>query len=151
MGVIDKVISDIATGAVPLRRSEVTAEAERLLSVASPHHATRLAGSIADRVLGLGPLEPLLADPKVTDILVNGPDDIWVDRGGVLARVDGRFAGEADLYAAVERVIAPLGLRVDRSSPMVDGRLVEGAGSTSWCRRPPSTAPSSPSGALPRR
>ena len=127
MGVIDKVISDIATGAVPLRRSEVTAEAERLLSVASPHHATRLAGRIADRILGLGPLEPLLADPKVTDILVNGPDDIWVDRGGVLARVDGRFAGEADLYAAVERVIAPLGLRVDRSSPMVDGRLVDGS------------------------
>ena len=127
MGVMDKVIGDIAIGAVPLRRSEVTAEAQRLLSVASPHHAARLAGSIADRVLGLGPLEPLLADPKVTDILVNGPDDIWVDRGGVLARVDGRFAGEADLYAAVERVIAPLGLRVDRSSPMVDGRLVDGS------------------------
>ncbi len=127
MGVIDKVISDIATGTVPLRRSEVTAEAERLLSVASPHLANRLAGSIADRVLGLGPLEPLLADPNVTDILVNGPDDIWVDRGGLLTRVDGRFAGEADLYAAVERVIAPLGLRVDRSSPMVDGRLSDGS------------------------
>ncbi|MGH8948070.1 MAG: CpaF family protein, partial [Acidimicrobiia bacterium] len=117
MGVIDRVISDIAVGPVPLRRSEVTAEAERLLSIASPHRTSRWAENIADRVLGLGPLEPLLADPDVTDILVNGPDEIWVDRGGVLTRVDARFAGEADLQAAIERVLAPLGLRVDRSSP----------------------------------
>jgi pilus assembly protein CpaF len=127
VGVIERVIGDIAAGPVPLRRSEVTAEAERLLSIASPHRASRWVGSIADRVLGLGPLEPLLADPRVTDILVNGPDDIWVDRGGALTRVDARFAGEADLYAAVERVIAPLGLRVDRSSPTVDGRLSDGS------------------------
>lgn len=127
VGVIERVIGDIAAGPVPLRRSEVTAEAERLLSIASPHRAGKWAGSIADRVLGLGPLEPLLADPTVTDILVNGPDDIWVDRGGALTRVEGRFAGESDLYAAVERVIAPLGLRVDRSSPMVDGRLSDGS------------------------
>lgn len=128
MGVIDRVIGDIAMGPVPLRRSEVSAEAERLLSIASPRRAAEWARIIADRVLGLGPLEPLLADPTVTDILVNGPDDIWVDRGGALTRVDARFAGgEADLYAAVERVIAPLGLRVDRSSPMVDGRLIDGS------------------------
>ena len=127
MGVIDRVVGDIAFGPVPLRRSEVTAEAERLLSIASPHRGARWAANVADRVLGLGPLEPLLADPEVTDILVNGPDDIWVDRGGVLTRVEARFAGEADLHAAIERVIAPLGLRVDRSSPMVEGRLSDGS------------------------
>ena len=127
MGVIDRVVGDIAFGPVPLRRSEVTAEAERLLSVASPQRGARWAANVADRVLGLGPLEPLLADPEVTDILVNGPDDIWVDRGGVLTRVEARFAGEADLHAAIERVIAPLGLRVDRSSPMVEGRLSDGS------------------------
>ena len=127
VGVIDRVIEDIASGGVPLRRSEVTAEARRLLGLASPHHAGDWAAMIADRVLGLGPLEPLLADPAVTDILVNGPDDIWVDRGGALTRVEGEFASEADIYAAVERVIAPLGLRVDRSSPMVDGRLGDGS------------------------
>jgi pilus assembly protein CpaF len=127
VGVIERVIGDIAIGPVPLRRSEVTAEAERLLSIVSPQRAGAWADAIADRVLGLGPLEPLLADPTVTDILVNGPDDIWVDRGGALARVETRFAGEADLYAAVERVIAPLGLRVDRASPMVDGRLSDGS------------------------
>ncbi|MGH8949922.1 MAG: CpaF family protein [Acidimicrobiia bacterium] len=124
---IDRVVDDIATGGVPLRRSEVTAEARRLLGLASPNHAGDWAATIADRVLGLGPLEPLLADPAVTDILVNGPGDIWVDRGGALTRVEGQFASEADLYAAVERVIAPLGLRVDRSSPMVDGRLGDGS------------------------
>ncbi len=127
MGVIERVVGDIAAGQVPLRRSEVTEEAERLLSLSSPGRARQWAGKIADRVLGLGPLEPLLADPMVTDILVNGPDDIWVDRGGVQTRVDARFAGEADMLAAVERVIAPLGLRVDRSSPMVDARLSDGS------------------------
>jgi pilus assembly protein CpaF len=127
VGVIDRVIGDIAAGTVPLRRSEITAEAERLLTIASPRSVGALAGDIADRVLGMGPLEPLLADPLVTDILVNGPDEIWVDRGGVLARADGRFVGDADLQATVERVIAPLGLRVDRSSPTVDGRLADGS------------------------
>jgi pilus assembly protein CpaF len=127
VGVIDRVIGEIAAGQIPLRRSEVTSEAERLLSQASPRHAESWAGRIADRVLGLGPLEPLLADPLVTDILVNGPDEIWVDRGGALARVDARFSGETDMYATVERVIAPLGLRIDRSSPMVDGRLTDGS------------------------
>jgi pilus assembly protein CpaF len=127
MGMIDRVIGDIALGTVPLRRSEVTAEAERLLGIASPRNAAALAGDIADRVLGMGPLEPLLADPLVTDILVNGPEEIWVDRAGALARVDARFAGDADLQATIERVIAPLGLRVDRSSPTVDGRLRDGS------------------------
>jgi pilus assembly protein CpaF len=127
VGVIDRVVGEIAAGQVPLRRSEVTFEAERLLSFASPRRAAEWAGSVADRVLGLGPLEPLLADPSVTDILVNGPGEIWVDRGGALEKVDARFRDEADIYATVERVIAPLGLRVDRSSPMVDGRLGDGS------------------------
>jgi pilus assembly protein CpaF len=121
------VIGDIVAGTVPLRRSEVTAEAERLLTIASPRRARALAHDIADRVLGMGPLEPLLADPLVSDILVNGPDEIWVDRGGQLSRVEARFASDADLQATVERVIAPLGLRVDRSSPTVDGRMDDGS------------------------
>jgi pilus assembly protein CpaF len=127
VGVIDRVIGDIASGQVPLRRSDVTAEAERLLSIASPRRVTQWAGVVADRVLGLGPLQPLLDDPGVTDILVNGPGEIWVDRGGELTRADSGFAGEAEMYAAVERVIAPLGLRVDRSAPMVDARLSDGS------------------------
>jgi pilus assembly protein CpaF len=127
MGVIDRVIGDIAAGQVPLRRTDVTAEAERLLSIASPRRASQWAGSVADRVLGLGPLQPLLEDPAVTDIMVNGPGEIWVDRGGELTRVEGGFSGDVEMYAAVERVIAPLGLRIDRSSPMVDARLADGS------------------------
>lgn len=127
MGVIDRVIEDIAAGSVPLRRSEVRAEAERLLGIASPRRAASLAMSITDRVVGLGPLEPLITDPLVTDILVNGPNEIWIERGGIMTRVEAGFVDEADLRATVERVIAPLGLRVDRSSPTVDGRLEDGS------------------------
>jgi len=127
VGVIERVIGDIANGRVPLRRSDIAAEAERLLSIASPLRASQWAGSVADRVLGLGPLQPLLDDSEITDILVNGPSEIWIDRSGELIRVDAGFADEDDMYAAVERVIAPLGLRVDRSSPMIDARLADGS------------------------
>ncbi len=77
--------------------------------------------------MGLGPLEELLRDSEITDVLVNGPEEIWVDRGGELTRVDSRFESDESLLAAVERVIAPLGLRIDRSSPMVDARLSDGS------------------------
>jgi pilus assembly protein CpaF len=127
MGVIDRVVGEIARGQAPLRRAEVTAEAERLLSIASPRRAVQWAGSVADRVVGLGPLQPFLADPMVTDVLVNGPDEIWVERGGDLTRVEAAFRSEGEMFATVERVIAPLGLRVDRSSPMVDARLEDGS------------------------
>jgi pilus assembly protein CpaF len=127
MGVIDRVIGEIAEGQVPFRRAEVTAEARRLLSTASPTHAADWATSVTDRILGLGPLQGLLADPAITDILVNGPDEVWVDRGGELSRVDCAFGGEGDMYALIERLIAPLGLRIDRSLPMVDARLADGS------------------------
>jgi pilus assembly protein CpaF len=127
MGVIERVIGEIATGQIPLRRSDVTAQAERLLAVASPRHASQWAEVVADRVLGLGPLQPHFLDPSVTDILVNGPDEIWVDRGGELERVEDGFADPGEIYAMVERVIAPLGLRIDRSAPMVDARLADGS------------------------
>lgn len=127
MGVIDRVIGEIAEGQVPFRREDVTAEARRLLSTASPRHASEWATSVTDRILGLGPLQDLLADTAITDILVNGPDEVWVDRGGELSLVDCVFGGESDMYALIERLIAPLGLRIDRSSPMVDARLVDGS------------------------
>ncbi len=127
MGVIDRVIGEIAQGQVPFRHEDVTAEARRLLSTASPRHAQEWAASVTDRILGLGPLQDLLADPAITDILVNGPDEVWVDRGGELSQVDCAFGGEGDMYALIERLIAPLGLRIDRSSPMVDARLADGS------------------------
>ena len=127
MGVIERVAGQIASGSVPMRRGDVVAEAERRLRLAAPDRVDQLAGAVGDRVLGLGPLEALLRDPEITDVLVNGPQEVWIDRNGELSRVDVRFESSQSLLAAVERVIAPLGLRIDRSSPMVDARLPDGS------------------------
>lgn len=89
-----------------------------------------LAARIARRSFGLGPLEPLLADPSVDEIMVNGagPDGaVWVERGGRLARADVAFATEAELRHAIERILAPLGRRADEAEPMVDARLPDGS------------------------
>jgi pilus assembly protein CpaF len=82
--------------------------------------------AIGDELTGLGPLAPLLADPAVTDVLVNGPTDIWVERAGSVERAAVRFASAAAVAAMVRRVVAPLGLRVDESRPWVDARLPGG-------------------------
>jgi pilus assembly protein CpaF len=82
--------------------------------------------AIGDELTGLGPLAPLLADPTVTDVLVNGPSDIWVERDGTIERAAVRFPSAAAVAALVQRVVAPLGLRVDESRPWVDARLPGG-------------------------
>ncbi len=81
---------------------------------------------LVDEVGGLGPLESFLADPEITEILVNGPDRVYVERAGRLERVECRI-DDATIVRVVERVVAPLGLRLDRASPMVDARLPDGA------------------------
>jgi pilus assembly protein CpaF len=81
---------------------------------------------IVDEVLGLGVLEPLLADESVTEIMVNGPSDIWIERDGRLERATTRFASEAQLYQTIDRIVARVNRRVDESSPMVDARLPSG-------------------------
>ena len=82
--------------------------------------------SIGDELTGLGPLAPLLADPTVTDVLVNGPAEVWVERGGTIERAAVRFPSAAAVGALVQRAVAPLGLRVDESRPWVDARLPGG-------------------------
>jgi len=83
--------------------------------------------SILDEITGLGPLEAILADPTISDILVNGPDVIYVERSGRLERVDAHFRDDAHLVNTITRIVGRVGRRVDESSPMVDARLADGS------------------------
>jgi pilus assembly protein CpaF len=93
--------------------------------LSTPERSTMIR-RIVDEVLGLGVLEPLLADQHITEIMVNGPSDIWIERDGRLLRVDARFASTAQLYQTIDRIVARVNRRVDESSPMVDARLPTG-------------------------
>lgn len=83
--------------------------------------------AVVDAMLGLGPLEPLLRDAAVTEVMVNGPERVWVERGGRIEPVDTRFAGADHLLHVIDRILAPLGRRLDEASPMVDARLPDGS------------------------
>ncbi|HEV7460449.1 MAG TPA: CpaF family protein [Solirubrobacteraceae bacterium] len=90
----------------------------------------RLAAAVAQRSFGLGPLEPLLSDPAVDEVMVNGvegPCSVWVERGGRIEPAGVAFASETDLRHAIERILAPLGRRVDEATPLVDARLPDGS------------------------
>jgi pilus assembly protein CpaF len=76
---------------------------------------------------GLGPLEPLLADPEVDEVMVNGPGQVWVERAGRLERTGVAFGSERELLHAIERILAPLGRRVDEATPLCDARLADGS------------------------
>ncbi|HUB98577.1 MAG TPA: CpaF family protein [Solirubrobacterales bacterium] len=86
-----------------------------------------LAARIVRDSVGLGPLEVLLADPAVEEVMVNGPDRVYVERGGRIEPTPVGFADEEELRNAIERILAPLGRRVDELSPMVDARLADGS------------------------
>jgi pilus assembly protein CpaF len=82
---------------------------------------------IVYEVTGLGPIEPLFRDPTISDILVNGPKDVYVERKGKLSRVPTSFRNDAHLLAIIDRIVSRVGRRVDESSPMVDARLPDGS------------------------
>jgi pilus assembly protein CpaF len=81
---------------------------------------------VVDEALGLGVLEPLLGDESITEIMVNGHHDVWVERDGRLERIDTRFVSEAQIYQTIDRIVSQVNRRVDESSPMVDARLPTG-------------------------
>ncbi len=90
----------------------------------------RLVALVAERSFGLGPLEPLLADPTVDEVMVNGVDgdvSVWVERRGRIEATGVRFEGVAELRHAIERILAPLGRRVDEAEPLCDARLPDGS------------------------
>jgi len=113
-----------------LERSELRARLARMLREEAPLMASASADVVLDELVdnvgGLGPLEPLLADPSITEIMVNGSDCVFIERGGrvlpIVCNIDA-----ATIVRVVERVIAPLGLRLDRASPIVDARLADGS------------------------
>ncbi len=127
MALIERMVRQLVASDVPLERSRLTEAARRLARTEAPLADETLVDSVVDSLVGLGPIEMLLRDPEVTDVLVNGPQEVWVERGGSLERVAVSFPDAAAVVAAVERVIAPLGLRLDRSSPAVEARLVDGS------------------------
>jgi pilus assembly protein CpaF len=87
----------------------------------------RLVQEIANDTLGHGPIEPLLQDDSVTEVMVNGPSDVWVERAGRLEKTGARFTDEHHLRRIINKIVAQVGRRVDESSPMVDARLPDGS------------------------
>ncbi len=87
----------------------------------------RIQADLLDEVFGLGPLEPLLRDPKISDILVNDKDHVFVEKGGLLQRVNTSFRDDRHLLQIIDRIVSRVGRRVDESSPMVDARLPDGS------------------------
>jgi pilus assembly protein CpaF len=100
---------------------------EREAGVLDPATRTALAARVAEQAVGLGPLEPLLRDPAVDELLVCGTDPVWVERGGRLEQTGARFESESELRHVIERIIAPLGRRADESEPLCDARLPDGS------------------------
>jgi pilus assembly protein CpaF len=86
-----------------------------------------LVARVAERSFGLGPLEPLLRDASVEEVMVNGAGVVWVERGGRLEATDVRFGSAAELRDVIERILAPLGRRVDEAEPLCDARLPDGS------------------------
>src|SRR5688572_16332611 len=87
----------------------------------------KLIEEILDEVFGLGPLEPLLKDPTISDIMVNGFDNVYIERGGRMVETNIRFKDQAHVRMIIERIVSAIGRRIDDSSPIVDARLADGS------------------------
>ena len=109
-------IRDLCTRLMTEHNAPLSLEARRLVT-----------GRIEDEVMGLGPLEPLLADPSVSDILVNSADQVYVERRGRLELTDVSFNDDTHLLNIIDRIVSGVGRRIDESSPMVDARLADGS------------------------
>jgi pilus assembly protein CpaF len=88
---------------------------------------TRITQEISDDILGYGPIEPFLRDPEITEVMVNGPDRIFIERAGRIHAVEGGFSDDSHLRRTIDKIVGRVGRRVDESSPMVDARLPDGS------------------------
>src|SRR3954449_6595587 len=105
----------------------IRALVDREAGVLSEDRRAELVARIAERAFGLGPLEPLLSDPSVDEIMVSGTAPVWIERRGRLEATAVRFERETDLRDAIERILAPLGRRADEAEPLADARLPDGS------------------------
>jgi pilus assembly protein CpaF len=129
IGALGPQIFNVTLEAEELRQRVLT-EIRQLLvaeTAISRDDRERLTAEIADDILGYGPLERLLADDSITEIMVNGPNEIWIERQGRLYETTVRFNDESHLRRIINRIIAQVGRRIDESSPMVDARLPDGS------------------------
>jgi len=122
---VHRLLLDAGGGDDHLRR-EVTRLARREAPLLGDLALEQVVERVQARVSGLGDLEPLLADPAVTEVMVNGAGPVWIERAGSLERTS-VVLDTASVFLLIERVVAPLGLRIDRSSPVVDARLPDGS------------------------
>ena len=121
---LSRVNSTQARSAVAGMVNEIIKEQKVPLSLVEQE---KLQAELLDEVFGLGPLEPLLADPKISDILVNDKNHVFIERGGILERVETSFRDDRHLLQIIDRIVSRVGRRVDESSPMVDARLPDGS------------------------
>jgi len=130
-----KLIAELDPSMDVTRTGEVRSTIEEMFEsilmeeniVLSRNERRRLFEQIVAEILGLGPLEPLLADDTVTEVMVNGAKNIYVERGGKIERTNTTFESDEHLMRIIDRIVAPLGRRIDESSPMVDARLPDGS------------------------
>jgi pilus assembly protein CpaF len=126
---VERRRADAAAGRQP--ESDLPAAVRRLVDEQAAVLSDRSRAAIAELILrdtvGLGPLEELLADPEVEEVMVNGHRNVYVERCGAIERTEVRFATERELRDAIERILAPVGRRVDELNPMADARLADGS------------------------
>ncbi len=115
-----------ADGRMPLTPAGVAEIVRALDPLARPEAVDDAVARVVARVEGLGPIEPLMADPAVSEVMVNGPGPVWVERNGTLVR-SGVSVDRTAVDLLIERIVGPLGRRVDQRSPCVDGRLADGS------------------------
>ena len=124
LGMLDKTPVDQIKNQIAAIMPELVADYDQPLN---RQERESLIQEVVDELLGLGPLEPLLQDDSITDILVNGHDTVFIERRGQLTRVPTRFQDEKHLMRVIQKIVSAVGRRVDESSPFVDARLADGS------------------------
>jgi pilus assembly protein CpaF len=123
----ERLLAEAARGGPADLQASIRVLVEREAALLDPASREALVARVAERSFGLGVLEPLLRDPAVDEVMVNGAGPVWVERAGRLERTDVRLASTAALRDVIERILAPLGRRVDEAEPLCDARLPDGS------------------------